>query len=173
LSKHFGVPAVSLDGIKVDESIVKIIPADVARKYTILPIARSGAKVTIAMTDPTNVFAMDDIRFMTGYSVEPVVASENALRTAVDRYYGSTHAIELKKVMEEVSDAGAESLEVLTRSRISTSRVSSSRPRKRRWCGWSTSCSPTPSSAAPPTSTSSRTKRTIGSATASTGFSTK
>jgi type IV pilus assembly protein PilB len=112
LSKHFGVPAVSLDGIKVDESIIKIIPADVARKYTILPIAKTGAKVTIAMTDPTNVFAMDDIRFMTGYNVEPVVASENALRTAVDRYYGSTHAIELKKVMEEVSEAG-DSLEVL------------------------------------------------------------
>lgn len=113
LSKHFGVPAVSLDGIKVDESIIKIIPADVARKYTILPIAKTGAKVTIAMSDPTNVFAMDDIRFMTGYNVEPVVASENALRAAVDRYYGSTHAIELKKVMEEVSEGGGDSLEVL------------------------------------------------------------
>ena len=113
LSKHFGVPAVSLDGIKVDESIIKIIPADVARKYTILPIAKTGAKVTIAMGDPTNVFAMDDIRFMTGYNVEPVVASESALRGAVDRYYGSTHAIELKKVMEEVSDSAGDSLEVL------------------------------------------------------------
>jgi type IV pilus assembly protein PilB len=113
LSKHFGVPAVSLDGIKIDESIIKIIPADVARKYTILPIAKTGAKVTIAMSDPTNVFAMDDIRFMTGYNVEPVVASENALRVAVDRYYGSTHAIELKKVMEEVSEGGGDSLEVL------------------------------------------------------------
>jgi type IV pilus assembly protein PilB len=113
LSQHFGVPAINLDGIKVDEQVIKIIPADVARKYTILPIAKQGAKVTIAMMDPTNVFAMDDIKFMTNYNVEPVVASETALRVAIDRYYGSTHAIELKKVMEEVSDISDASLEVL------------------------------------------------------------
>ncbi len=113
LSQHFGVPSVALDGIRLDDSIIKIIPADVARKYTILPIAKQGAKVTIAMLDPTNVFAMDDIKFMTGYNVEPVVASEAALRAAIDRYYGSTHAIELKKVMEEVTEAADASLEVL------------------------------------------------------------
>ena len=113
LSQHFGVPSVALDGIKLDDSIIKIIPADVARKYTILPIAKQGAKVTIAMLDPTNVFAMDDIKFMTGYNVEPVVASEAALRASIDRYYGSTHAIELKKVMEEVTEAADASLEVL------------------------------------------------------------
>src|SRR5688572_341665 len=113
LSQHFGVPSVALDGIKLDDSIIKIIPADVARKYTILPIAKQGAKVTFAMLDPTNVFAMDDIKFMTGYNVEPVVASESALRAAIDRYYGSTHAIELKKVMEEVTEAADASLEVL------------------------------------------------------------
>ncbi|MEO8504803.1 MAG: type IV-A pilus assembly ATPase PilB [Acidobacteriota bacterium] len=114
LSQHFGVPAITLEGVKIDEAIIKVIPADVARKYTILPIAKTGAKVTIAMIDPTNVFAMDDIKFMTGYNVEPVVASESSLRAAIDKYYGSTHAIELKKVMEEVSsDSGDSSLEVL------------------------------------------------------------
>ncbi len=114
LSQHFGVPAISLEGVKIDETIIKVIPADVARKYTILPISKTGAKVTIAMIDPTNVFAMDDIKFMTGYNVEPVVAAESSLRAAIDKYYGSTHAIELKKVMEEVaSDSGDSSLEVL------------------------------------------------------------
>src|SRR6185295_5241208 len=87
LSQHFGVPAISLEGVKIDETIIKVIPADVARKYTILPISKTGAKVTIAMIDPTNVFAMDDIKFMTGYNVEPVVASESAVTEAIFKYY--------------------------------------------------------------------------------------
>ena len=62
-------------------AVIKLIPAETAQKYQIIPLSRSGATLTIAMTDPTNVFAMDDIKFMTGYNVEPVVASE----TAVDR----------------------------------------------------------------------------------------
>jgi type IV pilus assembly protein PilB len=112
LSKHFGVPSVNLDRVDVDEGVIKIIPADVARKYTILPISKAGAKLTIAMLDPTNVFAMDDIKFMTGYNVEPVVAAESSLRDSIERYYGSTHAIELKKVMEEISEEDTD-LEVL------------------------------------------------------------
>ena len=75
LSQHFGVPAIDLNRVEIDESVVKISPADVARKYTILPVTKVGAKLTIAMIDPTNVFAMDDIKFMTGYNVDPVVAS--------------------------------------------------------------------------------------------------
>ena len=113
LSKHFGVPSVDLDRVEVDEAVIKIIPADVARKYTILPISKAGAKLTIAMLDPTNVFAMDDIKFMTGYNVEPVVSSESSLRESIERYYGSTHAIELKKVMEEIAEEEETDLEVL------------------------------------------------------------
>src|SRR6476660_2594787 len=98
LSQHFKVPSVDLKGMEIDDSVIKIIPADIARKYTILPVNKAGATVTVAMIDPTNVFAMDDVKFMTGYKVEPVVASENSIRLAIDGYYGSTHAIELKKV---------------------------------------------------------------------------
>jgi type IV pilus assembly protein PilB len=113
LSKHFHVPAVNVDGLELDEAVVKIVPADIARKYTILPVAKMGASVTVAMIDPTNVFAMDDIKFMTGYKVEPVVASETAIRAAIDKYYGSTHAIELKKVMEDLTEESGTDLEVL------------------------------------------------------------
>ncbi len=114
LAKHFGVPAINLDKVEIDESVVKIIPADIARKYTIMPVSKAGAKVTIAMLDPSNVFAMDDIKFMTGYNVEPVLAAESALRIAIDRYYGSTHALELKKVMEDIDEGmGGGDLEVL------------------------------------------------------------
>src|SRR5512134_1204519 len=97
LSRQYGVPSINLDHFEVDPAIVKIIPAETARKYQVLPLSRSGATLTIAMADPTNVFAMDDIKFMTGYNVEPVVASESALEDAIDRYYGSTRSLELRK----------------------------------------------------------------------------
>ncbi len=113
LSQHFGVPAVDLNSMEIDENVLKIIPADIARKYTILPVSKAGATVTVAMIDPTNVFAMDDVKFMTGYKVEPVVASETSIRGAIDRVYGSTHAIELKKVMEGLSEEASGDLEVL------------------------------------------------------------
>jgi type IV pilus assembly protein PilB len=87
LSRQYGVPSINLGDFEIDQAIVKLIPADTAQKYQILPLSRAGATLTIAMTDPTNVFAMDDIKFMTGYNVEPVVASESALMEAIGRYY--------------------------------------------------------------------------------------
>jgi type IV pilus assembly protein PilB len=97
LSRQYGVPSINLDHFEVDPTIIKIIPAETARKYQVLPLSRSGATLTIAMADPTNVFAMDDIKFMTGYNVEPVVASESALEDAIDRYYGSNRSLELRR----------------------------------------------------------------------------
>ena len=90
LSKQYGVPSINLGQFDVDPGVIKLIPADTAQKYQIVPLSRAGATLTIAMTDPTNVFAMDDIKFMTGYNVEPVVASENAVMDAIRRYYPST-----------------------------------------------------------------------------------
>jgi type IV pilus assembly protein PilB len=89
LSKQYGVPAINLAQFKIDLTIVKLVPTDTARKYQIIPLSRSGSTLTIAMTDPTNVFAMDDIKFMTGYTVEPVVASEVAITDAIEKYYPS------------------------------------------------------------------------------------
>jgi type IV pilus assembly protein PilB len=97
LSRQYGVPSINLDHFEVDPAIIKIIPAETARKYQILPLSRSGATLTIAMADPTNVFAMDDIKFMTGYNVEPVVASETSLEDAIEKYYGSTRSLQLKQ----------------------------------------------------------------------------
>jgi len=87
LSKQYGVPSINLTQFEIDAGIIKLIPAETAHKYQIIPLSRSGATLTIAMTDPTNVFAMDDIKFMTGYNVEPVVASETAVLEAINRYY--------------------------------------------------------------------------------------
>src|SRR6266481_7859807 len=87
LSKQYGVPSISLSQFEIDPAVIKLIPAETAQKYQIIPLSRSGATLTIAMTDPTNVFAMDDIKFMTGYNVEPVVASETAVMDSITKYY--------------------------------------------------------------------------------------
>jgi type IV pilus assembly protein PilB len=87
LSRQYGVPSINLAQFEIDAAVIKLIPADTAQKYQIIPLSRAGATLTIAMTDPTNVFAMDDIKFMTGYNVEPVVASEAAVIDAIQKYY--------------------------------------------------------------------------------------
>jgi type IV pilus assembly protein PilB len=87
LSKQYGVPSINLTQFDIDPAVIKLIPAETAQKYQIVPLSRAGATLTIAMTDPTNVFAMDDIKFMTGYNVEPVVASEIAVIEAIQKYY--------------------------------------------------------------------------------------
>ncbi|HKQ96942.1 MAG TPA: type IV-A pilus assembly ATPase PilB [Candidatus Polarisedimenticolia bacterium] len=113
LSQQYGVPAIHLSKIEIDDAVVKLIPSEVAQKYLIMPVGRSGSTLTLAMVDPTNVFAMDDIKFMTGYNVEPVVASEVSIKEAIDRYYGSIHALELKKVMDQMAQEEEQNLEVL------------------------------------------------------------
>src|SRR6187401_968371 len=87
LSKQYGVPSIALSQFEIDPAVIKLVPAETARKYQIVPLSRAGATLTIAMTDPTNVFAMDDVKFMTGYNVEPVVASETAIAESITRYY--------------------------------------------------------------------------------------
>jgi type IV pilus assembly protein PilB len=113
LSQQFGVPSINLQHFEIDSTVIKLIPGDVARKYNILPVNKTGATITIAMADPTNVFAMDDIKFMTGYNVEPVVASELGIKAAIDSYYGTTSSLELKKVMEDLQTQESADLEVL------------------------------------------------------------
>ncbi len=112
LSEQYGVPAIHLEHFEIDESILKHIPSDVAQKYLLIPIERTGATLTVAMADPSNVFALDDVRFITGYQVEPVVAAEASIREAIARYYGSSHDIQLKEVMDEFTKQEVADLEV-------------------------------------------------------------
>jgi len=126
LSKQYGVPSINLSEFDIDPLVIKLIPGDTAQKYQIIPVSRSGATLTIAMTDPTNVFAMDDIKFMTGYNVEPVVASEAAVVEALAKYYSmkptaaggpalsGPSALEVAtKALEELPQLDAGDVEVL------------------------------------------------------------
>ncbi len=89
LSKQYGVPAINLAEYKIDPNIIKLIPKDLAQKHLIIPVTRVGPNLTIAMADPTNVFAIDDVKFVTGYNVEVVVASESAIIEGISKYYGA------------------------------------------------------------------------------------
>src|SRR5881296_1914892 len=95
LSRQYGIPSVNLELFNIDDSVIRLIPQEVAQKYSVLPLSRVGATLTLAMVDPTNVFAMDDIKFMTGLNVEPVVVAEASIQHAISRYYGTTREIEL------------------------------------------------------------------------------
>jgi type IV pilus assembly protein PilB len=106
LSRQYGVPSINLKYYEVDPAVIKLIPQDTAVRYQIVPLSRVGSTLTIAMIDPTNVFAMDDIKFMTGFNVEPVVASETSVNEAIAKFYGEVESgEELSKVMK---DLGAE-----------------------------------------------------------------
>src|SRR5438105_678305 len=101
LSRQYGVPSVNLEMFDIDPAVIRLIPREVAEKYSVLPLSRVGATLTLAMVDPTNVFAMDDIKFMTGLNIEPVVVSEASVQEAIARYYAQSREIELAREFEE------------------------------------------------------------------------
>ncbi|MFL5369454.1 MAG: type II secretion system protein GspE, partial [Myxococcales bacterium] len=87
LSKQYGVPSINLKEFDIDPEVVKLVPRDVAEKHQCVPVNRAGASLILAMSDPSNIYAIDDIKFLTGYNVEVVVASEQAIKEALERYY--------------------------------------------------------------------------------------
>jgi type IV pilus assembly protein PilB len=97
LSRQYGVPSINLATFDIDPAVLKVLPGETCRKYQVIPISRAGAVLSLAMSDPTNVFAMDDIKFMTGYNVDPVVASEIAIEEAINRFYGSARSLTLRQ----------------------------------------------------------------------------
>jgi type IV pilus assembly protein PilB len=95
LSRQYGVPSINLDLFQIETDVIKLISEDVAIKYSVLPISKVGATLTLAMADPTNVFAMDDIKFMTGLNIEPVIASETSIQLAIAKYYSGSTEIDI------------------------------------------------------------------------------
>jgi len=102
LSRHYGVPSINLSEFEVDPAVISTIPGEVAQKYQMVPINRAGATLIVAMADPSNIFALDDIKFMTGYNVEVVVAAEAAIKEAIDKYYDQSSS--LADVMGDLGD---------------------------------------------------------------------
>ncbi|MGE5142071.1 MAG: type IV-A pilus assembly ATPase PilB [Acidobacteriota bacterium] len=112
LARQYRMPAVDLSRFEVDPKILKLISADIANKYTVLPLKREGRTLTIAIADPNNVAAIEDIKFITRCDIFPVIAGEYTLRNAIDRYYQQSDA-QLASLLKSVEDEGAEDLEVV------------------------------------------------------------
>ncbi len=106
VAKQYGVPSVDLEQFEIDPAVIKLIPEDVAQKHTVLPVNRAGSTLVLATADPSNIFAIDDIKFLTGYNVEVVVAAEDAIKRAIDRYYDSSAS--LADVMGDFDDTDIE-----------------------------------------------------------------
>jgi type IV pilus assembly protein PilB len=101
LSSQYRLPAINLDEYEIDNDVLKLVSQEVCMRHKVLPVSRSGSSLIVAMADPTNLHAIDDIKFLTSYNVEPVVASEMAIAAAIDRYYNQGPSYE--EVMEEFS----------------------------------------------------------------------
>ncbi|MBP1753540.1 MAG: type secretion system protein [Geobacteraceae bacterium] len=108
LSKQYSVPSINLSEFEIDPSVLKLIPVEVVQKYQTIPVNRSGSTLIVAMSDPSNIFAIDDIKFMTGYNVEVVVASDAGIRAAIDKYYDQSASL-----ADMMSDLEMEDLEVI------------------------------------------------------------
>jgi type IV pilus assembly protein PilB len=116
LSRHYGVPSIELGRFEVDSTIVNLVPPETAQKYQVVPLSRAASTLTVAMTDPTNVAAIDDIKFITGCNVEPVVAPEMVIVDAIERYYGKAAAV--KAVPATALELASEALENMTPSQV-------------------------------------------------------
>lgn len=111
LSRQYGIPAVNLSDLEIDPAVTKLIAPDVVQKYQIIPIGRTGATITLAMADPSNIFAIDDVKFMTGYNVEPVVATESSIKNAINKHYDAQDAL---ATMMDTLKKSEDALDIIT-----------------------------------------------------------
>src|SRR4051812_48416708 len=107
LSKQYGVPAINLKEFDIDPEIIKLVPKEVAEKHLVVPVNRAGPSLIVAMCDPSNIYAVDDLKFLTGYNIEAVVASEISIREAIERYYAEKGP-SMEDLVGEVADADVE-----------------------------------------------------------------
>jgi type IV pilus assembly protein PilB len=103
VAKQYGVPSINLDEFEIEAAVIQLIPEEVAAKHTVIPVNRAGSTLILATADPSNIFALDDIKFLTGYNIQPVVAAEEAIKRAIDKYY--EQATSLDDVMGDFDDS--------------------------------------------------------------------
>ncbi|MBZ0274222.1 type IV-A pilus assembly ATPase PilB [bacterium] len=111
LSRQYGVPSINLSEFAIDADVIRLVPREIADKYKLIPISRADNSLIVAMVDPSNILAIDDIKFLTGYSVEAVVATEDSIMQAIEKYY-DTHDTDLEGALESM-DWEDEDLEII------------------------------------------------------------
>jgi len=106
VAKQYGVPSINLEDFEIEAEVLSLIPEEVATKHNVVPVNRAGSTLILATADPSNIFALDDIKFLTGYNIQPVVASEEAIRSAIETYYNGPDEDLLDDVMAGFDDEG-------------------------------------------------------------------
>ncbi|HEY4486028.1 MAG TPA: type IV-A pilus assembly ATPase PilB [Nitrospiria bacterium] len=112
LGQQYGIPAVDLAKLQIDPEIPKLVPGDVVAKYSVIPVKRSGSVLSVAMVDPTDIQAIDTIRLVTGYQIEPMVASEGAIMAAIARFYDTSQK-QLQTVLKDIQNQEGADLSVI------------------------------------------------------------
>lgn len=113
LSQQFGIPLIDMEHIEIEESVIKLIPLNTAKRFSIIPVKKSRNTLTIAISDPTRAFDLKELQMLTNCDIEAVLTTETLIEEALVKYYESSHNIELKRFMADLGMPGSTSLEIL------------------------------------------------------------
>ncbi len=113
LSRQLGYPYINLDQFEVYPDVINIIPVEIAKRSLVMPIHRIRSFLTLAMVDPTDLDVIEDIRFRSGLSIQPVIASETGITNAIRKYYGSSDSLRVKKIVDEIEQADDASVNII------------------------------------------------------------
>jgi len=105
LSHELGIPPINLTRYKVDPNVIKLIPKKIAKRYQIIPISKMGNTLVVAMVDPLNIFAIDDIKAITGYNISPIITADKDIKEAINQYYEESAYIAIEKIVSDMKDA--------------------------------------------------------------------
>jgi type IV pilus assembly protein PilB len=104
LSKQYGVPAINLSEFDIDRDVLALVPKEVVERHLVIPVNRAGSSLIIAIADPSNILAIDDLKFVTGYNIEVVVASDVSISQAIEKYYQHQNELDINQVMSEIQE---------------------------------------------------------------------
>ena len=113
LSRQLGYPYIDLGQFEVYPDVIELIPADIAKKHMIMPIHRIRSFLTMAMVDPTDLDVIENVRFRTSLSIQPVIASESGISEAISKYYGASDSIRVREIIDEIEQADDGSVNVV------------------------------------------------------------
>jgi len=105
LSRQLGYPYIDLSQFEVYPDVINLIPVDIAKKHMIMPIHRIRSFLTMAMVDPTDLDVIENVRFRTSLSIQPVISSESGIMDAINKYYGASDSVRVKEIIEEIEQA--------------------------------------------------------------------
>ncbi len=113
LSRQLGYPYIDLSQFEIFPDVIELIPVDIAKKHMIMPIHRIRSFLTMAMVDPTDLDIIENVRFRTNLSIQPVIASESGIMDAVNKYYGTSDSLRVKEIIDEIEQSEDSTINVI------------------------------------------------------------